>query len=386
MISLVINAGSSSIKFQVFDDEKVLLKGLVEEIGLSNSKIKIGFPQKSENLIALKNHADALLEVIEILKQYIKIEDIECVIHRVVHGGETFRNTVIITDEVIDKLVELIPLAPLHNPPNIEGIRLMKELMPDVKEVAVFDTAFHSTIPEHAYLYGIPYALYKKHKIRKFGFHGSSHKYVSREAIKKLEKSGIKNSKIISCHLGNGSSICAIKDGKSIDTSMGFTPMQGSIMGTRCGLIDPSIPQYLMDVENLSSKEVSNILNKKSGLLGLSEISSDMRILEEKIAEPGAKRAIDVFCYRLKKLIGGYIVALGGIDAIIFTGGIGENSSLVRESICSSLEFLDLELDKNANKSSQEIISTNTSRVKAFVIRTNEELQMVREAKELLDK
>ena len=194
MISLVINAGSSSIKFQAFDDEKVLLKGLVEEIGLSNSKIKIGYPQKSEVIISLKNHAEALTHVIDILKKYIDITDIECVIHRVVHGGESFRSTVIITEEVIDKLVELTPLAPLHNPPNVEGIRLMKQLLPDVKEIAVFDTAFHSTIPEHAYLYGIPYALYKKHKIRKFGFHGSSHKYVSIEAIKKL---GIKHSKII---------------------------------------------------------------------------------------------------------------------------------------------------------------------------------------------
>jgi len=383
MISLVINAGSSSIKFQVFDDEKVLLKGLVEEIGLSSSKIKINYPQKSEMIIALKNHAEALTQVITILKKYIKIEDIECVIHRVVHGGESFRSTVLITDEVVDKLVELTPLAPLHNPPNIEGIRLMKELLPKAKSIAVFDTAFHSTMPEHAYLYGIPYALYKKHKIRKFGFHGTSHKYVSKEAIKKL---GMRHTRIISCHLGNGSSICAVRDGKSIDTSMGFTPMQGSIMGTRCGLIDPSIPQYLMEVENLSSKEVSNILNKKSGLLGLSEISSDMRILEERITEPGPKRAIEVFCYRLKKLIGGYIVALGGIDAIIFTGGIGENSSLVREDICNSLGFLGMKMDDDKNNSSQEIISTDSSKIKAFVIKTNEELEMVREAKELLGK
>jgi len=383
MISLVVNAGSSSVKFQIFDDEKVLLKGIVEEIGSANSKIKISYPQKSELVMDLKNHKEALNQVIEVLKKHLDINDIECVIHRVVHGGETFRSTVLITKEVVDKLVELTPLAPLHNPPNVEGIKLMAELMPKAKSIAVFDTAFHSTIPEHAYLYGIPYALYKKHHIRKFGFHGTSHKYVSKEAIKKLN---IINSRIISCHLGNGSSICAVNNGQSIDTSMGFTPMQGSIMGTRCGLIDPSIPQYLMDVENLSSKDVSTILNKKSGLLGLSEISSDMRILEGRITEPGAKRAIDVFCYRLKKLIGGYIVALGGIDAIIFTGGIGENSDLVREDICTSLEFLGLELDDYKNKTSKEVISKDTSKIKAFVIRTNEELQMVREAKELLNK
>jgi acetate kinase len=382
MISLVINAGSSSVKFQVFNYENVILKGIVE-IGGVNSKIKISYPQKLELLLDLKNHKEAFNQVVEILKKHVKIADIECVIHRVVHGGELFRSTVLITDEIVDKLVELTQLAPLHNPPNVEGIKLMTELMPNAKSVAVFDTAFHSTIPEHAYLYGIPYELYKKHKIRKFGFHGTSHKYVSIETIKKLN---ISNSRIISCHLGNGSSICAIKDGKSIDTSMGFTPMQGSIMGTRCGLIDPSIPQYLMDVEHLSSKEVSNMLNKKSGLLGLSEISSDMRILEEKIDDPRAKRAIDVFCYRLKKLIGGYIIAFGGIDVIIFTGGIGENSALVRAEICNSLNFLGLELDIEKNKTSKEVISKDDSKVKAFVIRTNEELQMVREAIELLHK
>ncbi len=383
MISLVVNAGSSSIKFQVFDDETVLLRAIVEEIGSNHSKIKVSYPEKSELNLAIKNHAEALTQIIIVLKKYINIDDIECVIHRVVHGGELFRQTVLVTDDVVSKLVELIPLAPLHNPPNIEGIKITRELLPNIKTIAVFDTSFHSTLPEYAYLYGIPYSLYKKHHIRKFGFHGTSHKYVSNEAIIKFN---LQNSKIISCHLGNGASICAIKDGTSIDISMGFTPTQGSIMGTRCGIIDPSIPPYLMDVEHLTPKEVGNILNKKSGLLGLSEISSDMRVLEERITEPGAKRAIDVFCYRLKKLIGGYIVALGGVDAIIFTGGIGENSSLVREEICNSLGFLGLKLDLEKNNASKELISANDSKIKAIIIKTNEELQMVREAKGLLSK
>jgi len=382
MKSIVINAGSSSVKFQVFDEENVLLKGMTEEIGSSNSKIKLSYPEKSESNLHMKNHGEALAEIVNIIKMQIKLKDIECVVHRVVHGGETFRDTVIVDDDIIKKLIELISLAPLHNPPNIEGIKVMSTLLPNAKAIAVFDTAFHSTLPEEAYLYGIPYSLYLKHKIRKFGFHGTSHKYVSIQVIKKYKP----HLRIISCHLGNGSSVCAIKDGKSIDTSMGFTPMQGSIMGTRCGLIDPSIPQYLMEVENLTSKSVSEILNKKSGLLGLSGISSDMRILEGMKDDPGAKRAIDVFCYRLKKLIGGYVVALGGLDILIFTGGIGENSSLVRKKLCDSFEFLGMDIDAKKNERSEEEISSKNSKVRVLVIKTNEELQMVREAKELLKK
>lgn len=380
MKTLVINAGSSSIKFQVFDNETVLLKAIVEEIGRDNSKIKISIPAKSEISIPLKNHVEAFNEIIKILREQFDLEDIECVAHRVVHGGETFRDTTLITEEIMDKLVELTPIAPLHNPPNIEGIQIMSKLLPNAKSVGVFDTSFHSTIPQEAYLYGIPYSWYKKHHIRKFGFHGTSHKYVSKEAIKNYNP----HSKIITCHLGSGSSICAIHNGQSIDTSMGFTPTQGSIMGTRCGLIDPSIPQYMMDIEKLSSKDVSDILNKKSGLLGLSEISSDMRILEDNKDEPGAKRAIDVFCYRLKKLIGGYVTALDGLEILIFTAGIGENSPYIRKRICESFDYLGLKVDDERNNRNEEIISAKDSKVLVLMIKTNEELQMVREAKDLL--
>jgi len=380
MKTLVINAGSSSIKFQVFEDETVLLKAIVEEIGRDTSKIKISIPKKSEIEIPLKNHAEAFNEIIKILREQFDLEDIECTAHRVVHGGEEFRATTLVTGKILDKLEELTPIAPLHNPPNIEGIRIMSKLLPHAKTIAVFDTAFHSTIPEEAYLYGIPYSWYKKHHIRKFGFHGTSHKYVSKEAIKKYAP----HSRIITCHLGSGSSICAIRDCKSIDTSMGFTPTQGSIMGTRCGLIDPSIPQYMMDIENLSSKDVSDILNKKSGLLGLSELSSDMRILEDNKNEPGAKRAMDVFCYRLKKLIGGYVTALDGMDILIFTAGIGENSPYIRKRICESFDYLGLKIDDERNERNEEVISTKDSKVKVLMIKTNEELQMVREARELL--
>ena len=380
MKTLVINAGSSSIKFQVFEDETVLLKAIVEEIGGDNSKIKISIPKKSEENMLLKNHAAAFKEIIRILKEHFTLEDIKCVAHRIVHGGETFRSTTLITEEIMDKLSELTPIAPLHNPPNIEGIKIMSKLLPHAKNVGIFDTAFHSTLPEQAYLYGIPYSWYTKYHIRKFGFHGTSHKYISQEAIKRHKP----NSRIITCHLGSGSSICAIKDGKSIDTSMGFTPTQGSIMGTRCGLIDPSIPQYMMNIADLSSKEVSDILNKKSGLIGLSEISSDMRILEDHKTEPAAKRAIDVFCYRLKKLIGGYVAALDGLDILIFTAGIGENSPYIRKRICEQFGYLGLKIDELKNDRNEEVISSKDSKVLVLMIKTNEELQMVREAKELL--
>ncbi len=387
MKTLVINAGSSSIKFQIFEEEKSIIEGMCDAIGLNTSKIKIKQNGKKEFVeLVLANHEVALKTLIDVLeKRNISFDDIDTVAHRTVHGGEVFRKTTEITDEVIAKMEELIPLAPLHNPANIMCAKLLMNLMPNAKHFAIFDTAFHSSLPQRAYLYGIPYKYYKKHGIRKYGFHGSSHKYVISRALEKLNNP---NAKVISCHLGNGVSVCAAVGGKSVDTSMGFTPLQGSIMGTRCGLIDPAIVPFLMNAENLTAKQVDKILNKESGLLGLSEISSDHRIIEEKMfaGDESAKRAHEVFCYRLVKLMGGYVAAMDGVDAIVFTGGIGENAWSVRKDILAHFGYVGFIEDEEANKKHADIITKPECKVKAFVIPTNEELQMVREVKELLNK
>ena len=383
--TLVINAGSSSIKFQIFENETSVIEGMCDAIGLETSKIKIKQDGKKEAVeVLLANHEIALITLIDILeKRGFSLDKIDSVTHRTVHGGEVFRKTTQITDEVIAKLNELIPLAPLHNPANIMCAELLMKLMPAAKHFAVFDTAYHATLPEKAYLYGIPYKYYKKHGIRTYGFHGSSHKYVIARAMEKLNNP---NAKIISCHLGNGVSVCAAVAGKSVDTSMGLTPLQGSIMGTRCGLIDPAIIPFLMNAENITSKTVDRILNKESGLLGLSEISSDHRIIEEKMLEGNvaAKRAHDVFCYRLIKIMGSYIAGMNGVDAIVFTGGIGENAWTVRKDILANFTYLGFIEDEIANKKNAEVITTADCKVKAFIIPTNEELQMVRDVKELL--
>ena len=383
--TLVINAGSSSIKFQIFENETSVIEGMCDAIGLETSKIKIKQNGKKEvTEVLLENHKVALKTLIDILEKHgFSLAEIGSVTHRTVHGGEVFRKTTQITDEVIAKLNELIPLAPLHNPANIMCAELLMNLMPTAKHFAVFDTAFHSTLPQKAYLYGIPYKYYKKHGIRKYGFHGSSHKYVISRTMEKLNKP---NARILSCHLGNGVSVCAAVGGKSVDTSMGFTPLQGSIMGTRCGLIDPAIVPFLMSAEDITAKRVDKILNKESGLLGLSEISSDHRIIEEKMLEgnEAAKRAHDVFCYRLTKLMGGYVAAMNGIDAIVFTGGIGENAWTVRKDILANFGYAGFIEDDAANKNNAEVITTADCKVKAFIIPTNEELQMVRDVKELL--
>lgn len=380
--SLVINAGSSSIKFQVFEDEKSVLSGLCDSIGLKNSKIKIKHEgEKEEIILPLKNHKEALEKIIEILKGKDLLNELKRIIHRAVHGGEAFKDTALITDELIEEMEKLIPLAPLHNPANIEGIKLMKELLPEVKEYAVFDTAFHSTMPEEAYLYGTPYSWYKEHGVRRYGFHGSSHQYVINEAIRLLGK---ENAKIINCHLGNGASVCASIGGKSIDTSMGMTPLEGLIMGTRSGSIDPGIIEYIADKTNLTIKEITKILNKESGLKGISEITSDMRPLEENMENcPNSKRAMNVYLYKLSQTIGSYIGGMGGVDAIIFTGGAGEKSALIRKYITEKMKFLGIELNEEANKNNKEIITTPESKVQIYVIPTNEELQMVRNAKKI---
>jgi len=393
---LVVNSGSSSIKYQLFDmtDESVLAKGLVERIGISDSIIN-HYPSNGEPIIThqdIPNHRIGIKLMMNALlhQEYGVINDvseISAVGHRVVHGGEKFSGSVLLTDKVMDALRENIELAPLHNPPNILGIEVCKELMLGTPQVGVFDTAFHQTIPEYAYLYGIPYKFYKKYKIRRYGFHGTSHKYVAQRAADILKKP-IEELKIITCHLGNGSSITAVKNGVSIDTSLGFGTVAGIIMGTRCGDVDPAVIPFLMDKENLTVKDINKILYKESGFLGLSEgISSDKRDLREK-ANQGDERAIrtiSVFTYGIKKYIGAYAAAMGGLDVIIFTAGIGENSQETRAEACEGLEFLGVKIDPKKNKvrSKEAIISNDDSRVKIMVIPTNEELMIAKDTVEI---
>ena len=396
---LVVNSGSSSIKYQLFNmtDDSVLAKGLVERIGITNSIVN-HYPFKKDPVIThqdVPNHKAGIKLMMDALlhPDYGAIKDISeisAVGHRVVHGGEKFSGSVLLTDEVMNVLRECIELAPLHNPPNILGIEVCKELMPGIPQVGVFDTAFHQTIPEYAYLYGIPYKFYQKYKIRRYGFHGTSHKYVAQRAAKILKKP-LEELKIITCHLGNGSSITAIKNGISVDTSLGFGTVSGIIMGTRCGDIDPAIIPFLIDKEQLSVEEINRVIYKKSGFLGLSEgISSDKRDLRKR-ANQGDKRAIrtiSVFTYGIKKYIGAYAAAMGGVDVVVFTAGIGENSVETRAEVCGGLEFLGIKIDleKNRVRGQEAIISTNNSIVKVMVIPTNEELMIAKDTAEILKK
>jgi len=393
---LVVNSGSSSIKYQLFDmtDESVLAKGLVERIGISDSIIN-HYPSDREPVIThqdIPNHRVGIKLMMDALlhSDYGVIKDISEIVavgHRVVHAGEKFSGSVLLTDEVMDALRECIELAPLHNPPNILGIEVCKELMPGIPQIGVFDTAFHQTIPECAYLYGIPYKFYKKYKVRRYGFHGTSHKYVAQKAADILKKP-IKELKIITCHLGNGSSITAVKNGVSVDTSLGFGTVAGIIMGTRCGDLDPAIIPFLMDKEKLSIEDINKIIYKESGFLGLSEgISSDKRDLREK-ANQGDERAIrtiSVFTYGIKKYIGAYAAAMGGVDAIVFTAGIGENSIETRAEACEGLEFLGVKIDPEKNKvrAKEAIVSNDDSKVKIMVIPTNEELMIAKDTAEI---
>lgn len=392
----VINCGSSSLKYQLIDmtNENVLAKGLCDRIGLSQSFLKHSRTGHDTVIIEkdIYNHKKAIQEVLAVLTDsklgvIASLDEIVAVGHRVVHGGEKFTNSAIINHEVLSAIEECSELAPLHNPPNITGIQACQQLMPNTPEIAVFDTSFHQTMPPYAYLYPIPYELYTKYKLRKYGFHGTSHKFVSERAAHVLGKP-LNTLKIVTCHLGNGSSICAIKNGKSVDTSMGFTPLEGLPMGTRSGSIDPAVIQFIMEKEGLSIKEVTDMLNKKSGVLGLSHLSSDFRDLEE-ASETGnhqAELALDVFNYRVKKLIGEYAAAMGGIDAIVFTGGIGENNWILRGVVSDGLTFLGVEIDKEKNKiRGREIdISVDSAKVRMLVIPTNEELAIAREAKKLI--
>ncbi len=383
MLVLVLNAGSSSLKYQLINPKTAEIKatGLCERIGIDGvMKHEIAEHRKLEIEQPMPTHKEAIEFMLEILThddtQVISsIDEISAIGHRVVHGGEYFKKSTLINKDVIKKIEELIPLAPLHNPAHILGIKICQEIMPDKPNVAVFDTAFHQTMPEENYLYAIPHEDYTKHHLRKYGFHGTSHYYVSKETIKMLNK---KESKIIVCHLGNGSSICAIKDGKSIDTTMGLTPLEGLIMGTRSGDIDAGVIPYLMDKKRMNSHEIIDYLNKKSGILGVSGVSSDLREVI-KAAQDGDNRAklcIEMMCNRIKKYICSYAGILEGVEAICFTAGIGENSALIREKVCSGLEFMGIEIDKNKNidkNNKTREINKTSSKTKIYVIPTNEE-------------
>ena len=396
---LVINCGSSSLKYQLIDmaTEESLAQGLVERIGIEGSVLTQKVEGKDKYIVKeqMKDHKDAIRLVLAALVDenngVIKsMDEISAVGHRVVHGGEKYKESVVINDEVKANIEECFKLAPLHNPANMIGIKACEELMPNTPMVAVFDTAFHGTMPEDAYLYALPYELYEKHGIRKYGFHGTSHKYVSQTCAEVMGRD-IKDLKIITCHLGHGASLCAVKNGVSVDTSMGFTPLEGLAMGTRCGNIDPAIVTFLMKEEGLSVDEVNDLLNKKSGVLGISGISSDFRDIEDAAFNKDdrrAKLALKIFEYKIRTTIGAYAAAMGGVDAIVFTAGVGENGPETREKCLEGLEFLGVEIDREANNVRGKVreISKAGCKVKAFVIPTNEELVIARDTLELIKK
>lgn len=388
---LVINSGSSSLKYQLFETNygEVLAKGICERIGLSDSSI-IEFKIDDEIIVEVKNlenHKVAIQEVINLLtdKENGLLKDtseISAIGHRIAHGGDKFSDSVIIDEEVLNVIRECSDLAPLHNPSMVIGIEACREIIPGVPMVAVFDTAFHQTIPQQAYIYALPFEFYEKYRLRKYGFHGTSHKYVAQKAAELLGKP-IEELKIITCHLGNGASICAIKNGKSVETSMGFTPLDGLVMGTRSGAIDPLIFKYLMEKEGMTAEDINILLNKKSGVLGISGVSSDFRDLHAS-ASQGNQRAIlaiDIFCYRVKSFIGSYIGIMGGVDSIVFTGGIGENDGVIRSKILEDMDCLGISIDHNKNdKNRNEAdISSQDAKVKTVVIPTNEELAIAKE-------
>ncbi|HNP90909.1 acetate/propionate family kinase [Macellibacteroides fermentans] len=399
MIILVLNCGSSSVKYKLFDMSKqeVMAQGGVEKLGLPGSFLKFTLPSGEKVVLEkeLPEHNVAIQFILSTLTDnkygcLKSLNEIDAVGHRVVHGGEKFSSSVRITNEVIGKVVECIDLAPLHNPPNLKGIRAMDAIIPGIPQVAVFDTAFHQTMPDYAYMYGLPYSLYKKYGIRRYGFHGTSHRFVSQRACDIL---GVpyEKQRIITAHIGNGGSITAIKDGKSIDTTMGLTPVEGLLMGTRCGDVDAGALSFIMDKEGLNAAGLSDLINKQSGVMGLSSISSDMREIEAAI-EDGDKKAIltmNVYNYRIKKYIGAYAAALGGLDLLIFTGGVGENQWSTRTAVCREMEFMGIKLDeaKNDHMRGQEmIISTPDSKVTVMVVPTDEELTIAKDTLEILSK
>lgn len=395
---LVMNCGSSSLKYQLINmsNEQVLAKGLCERIGIEGSKLEHVPTGKDKFVIEkpMKDHTDAVTMVLNALMNsahgvITSLDEVAAVGHRVVHGGEFFSNSVVITEQVKKAIEACSDLAPLHNPPNLIGINTCENLLKGKPQVAVFDTAFHQTMPEKAYLYALPYDYYEKYKIRRYGFHGTSHKYVSAQAAEML---GIpyEKAKIVTCHLGNGASVCAVDGGKSVDTSMGFTPLEGLAMGTRSGDLDPAIISFIMQKENMSAKDVENILNKKSGVLGLSGVSSDFRDIEG-AAKDGNKRAqtaLDAYYYKVAKYVGAYATAMNGVDAVVFTAGLGENSPTAREAVCKYLGYLGIEIDseKNNCRGKKVEITKDGCKVKVLAIPTNEELVIARDTKQLLDK
>ena len=397
MIVLVVNCGSSSLKYQLInmDNEEVMAKGLVEKIGLPDSQLTHKWNgQKKEIKQSIPDHQVAVKLVLDILTDaecgVIKSMDaIDAVGHRVVHGGEEFAASTLITDEVMKALEKCSAMAPLHNPPNIIGINACKAIMPGVPQVGVFDTAFHQTMPAKAFMYGLPYELYKEDHIRRYGFHGTSHRYVAGQIAKVM---GVPQEKlrVINCHLGNGSSLAAIKYGKCVDTTMGFTPLAGVLMGTRCGDIDPAIVLNVMDNHNLSTKEMDTLMNKKSGVLGISGVSSDFRDLGQAAAEGNerAQLALDMFHYQVRKEIGAFAAAMGGVDVITFTAGVGENGIEDRAAIAEGLEYLGAKLDPQRNnvRGKDALISTDDSTVKMYVIPTNEEIMIARDTKDIVSK
>ncbi|MDF2557001.1 MAG: ackA [Bacillales bacterium] len=390
---IAINAGSSSLKFQLFEmpAETVITKGLVERVGLPDSIFMIeAAGEKHKTVTDIPNHevaVDMLLK--KLLDHGIvgSLDEIEGVGHRVVHGGEAFPDSAVVNADVITKIEELAEFAPLHNPANLIGIRAFEKALPGIPAVVVFDTSFHATMPEKAYLYSIPYEFYKNFGVRKYGFHGTSHNYVSARAAELVGKD-LKDLKIITCHIGNGGSLTAVDGGKSVDTSMGFTPLEGLTMGTRSGNLDPAIVPFLMKKLDKTAEEVVDIFNKQSGLLGLSGVSSDCRDIENAVAS-GNERAIvtnDIFVDRIKKHIGMYAAVMGGVDVIVFTAGVGENSGLVREEVMTGFEFMGVQFDKDANRGCREerIISTADSKVKVIVIPTNEEVMIARDVQRFI--
>ena len=393
---LVLNCGSSSVKYKLLDmtSKEVLGSGGVEKIGMKGSFLK-HTKQNGEKVILegeVLEHQLAIEYILGVLTSEkhgcIKnMEEIDAVGHRVVHGGEKFNSSVVITDEVIRNIEACIEIAPLHNPPNLAGIFAISDLLPQIPQVAVFDTAFHQTMPEHAYMYGIPYTLYKKYGIRRYGFHGTSHRYVSRRACEFLGLDYNKT-KIITAHIGNGGSITAIENGKSVDTSMGFTPVEGLMMGTRSGDVDLGVVTYLMEKEMISTSAATTLFNKHSGVLGVSGISSDMRDIEKAISEGNqrAKLALEMYEYRIKKYIGSYAAVLNGFDVLVFTGGVGENQTITRERICNGLSYLGIEIDPEINKIRGEeiLLSTPNSSIKVVVIPTDEEYLIASDTMELV--
>jgi acetate kinase len=398
---LVLNCGSSSVKYQLIEmqDEQVICKGIVERIGTKDAIVRYhptGRPETKE-VHYVANHAEAINGFLSALMDpeigvIADADEISAVGHRVVHGGESFASSVQVNAQVLSSIEECADLAPLHNPHNLKGIRVLMELLPGTPQVAVFDTAFHQSMPPQSYLYALPYSLYRKHKVRRYGFHGTSHLYVSRRAAEIAERP-IEDLKIITCHLGNGASVAAVDGGLSVDTSMGFTPLEGLVMGTRCGDIDPALVLYIMEVEGLTPDQMDDLLNTESGMLGLTELSHDFRDIEAK-AQEGDERcdlALDIYCQRIKKYLGAYAATMGGVDAVVFTGGVGEKSEIVRRRVCRGLEFLGVEFDERVNRehvpwNKHEPSSPNlsTGSVMVLVIPTNEELVIARDTLEIL--